>query len=727
MRDTVIQSAARARAEKWARLRNWEWLAIAAVALGAFAIRAWTVRGGLPYVDHPDEPNPINYVVQMLRTGDPNPHFFQKPSLYIYLLLAVLTVHYRWGLATGLYGALDRMPITTHLYTTVPGFFLSGRMLTVVISTLTIVSLFVIGKRVWSRGAGLIGALFLAISPFHMRHSQYVTTDVTSGWLVLLAFGASIAVARGGRWRDYLAAGAFAGLAAATKYNAGVAALMVIAAHMIYWSGQAYAPHPVAASPTRKEREHDLPLSPGGSGRRGARGMKLSLIHLPRLIGAGAAALLGFAAGTPYAVLSWGEFRRGILAQVEDYTAITHGDLVGAWNLHGYANFFWNEGLGRIGCAAVVAGVALLLWRKREVGLLWLSFVVPYLLLHLAQSSHFMRNMVPLIVLGATPIGVAGAATIALFGQQATRARRRQDGKGSDLAPLILRVAAVAAVLLALLPGALETLRYSARLSHGDTRVQALNWIDANVPPGVRVAAELRQLPGPIESRWAEAPGLLQHDLDWYRQQGYGYLIASSDAWEQWAIPDSYRRFAVRAPIAEFGGADPRVMLGPHLVAYATGLTAADAPEPPPGDVRIGGARLAGTAVGLPEPKTPWLGVRPARILKAGDTLGLRTFWSVEQPFSQDFFIFVHLLDASGKTVAQRDAPPWQGRFPTSSWRAGTIVVDLNDLSLPKTLPPGDYTIAVGMYDPATSASPPMSVNGQAVDAVRIGQITIKK
>src|SRR5439155_18309124 len=112
------------------------------------------------------------------------------------------------------------------------------------------------------------------------------------------------------------------------------------------------------------------------------------------------------------------------------------------------------------------------------------------------------------------PSGVAGAATTGLCGQQATRTRRRQDGEGGDLAPSILRVAAVAAVLLALLPGAVETLRYSARLSHGDTRVQALDWIDANMPPGVRVAAELRQLPGPTECRWAEAPGLLQHDLD---------------------------------------------------------------------------------------------------------------------------------------------------------------------------------------------------------------------
>src|SRR5215218_10674166 len=145
-----------------ALMHHSEWLAIAAIALGAFVIRAWTVRLNLPYVDHPDEPNPINYVVAMLRTGDPNPHFFQKPSLYIYLLLAVLMAHYRWGLAHGLYGAIDQMTITTHLFTTIPGFFFWGRLLTVAIATLTVLSVFMLGRRVWSRGAGLVAALFVA-------------------------------------------------------------------------------------------------------------------------------------------------------------------------------------------------------------------------------------------------------------------------------------------------------------------------------------------------------------------------------------------------------------------------------------------------------------------------------------------------------------------------------------------------------------------------------------
>jgi 4-amino-4-deoxy-L-arabinose transferase-like glycosyltransferase len=741
MQHKLAQGIRATHVRQRAGARRWEWLAIGAIALTAFAIRAWTVRLNLPYVGHPDEPNPINYVVAMLRSGDPNPHFFQKPSLYVYLLLAVLVAHYRWGLAHGIYGAIDQMTITTHLYTTIPGFFFWGRMLTVSIATLTVVSVFLLGRRVWNLGAGLIAALFVALSPFHMRHSQYVTTDVTTAWLVLLVFGASIAVARGGRWRDYLAAGVLVGLAASTKYNAGVAALMVLVAHLIYYWRQRSSPVPVPNS-------------------------QFSILNsLPRLLAAGAAAVLGFLAGTPYALLSFGEFRRGLLGQVQDYGETTHGDFTGAWNLRGYLSFFWHDGIGPIACIAVLAGLALLLWRSdphnavepislrhqgmknratffkiyenlaswrlggfqadteqapagRAAGLIWLSFVVPYVLLHAAQSSHFTRNMVAVVVLSALPIGVAASAVA-----EKVKGKRLKASEFKLFALYLLPFALLAALLL---PSALETWGYSMRLRRGDTRLQALDWIDANVPPGVRIAAELRSLPGPSESRWAEAPTLLAHDLAWYRRQGYGYVVASSDTWRQWAIPAAYQEFAAGAPLAEFGGDDPRDMLGPHLAIYATGLAAADAPERLGGEARIGGARLAGIALGLPVAKAPALGLQPARQVKPGQTLALRTFWSIEQPLDADFFIFVHVIDAAGNTVAQRDAPPWQGRFPTSSWRPGSVVVDVDDLALPAGLPPGTYTIALGMFDPANGGHPPMTVDGQAVGAIEVGQISIK-
>ncbi|HEX5690269.1 MAG TPA: hypothetical protein VFX76_09720, partial [Roseiflexaceae bacterium] len=139
-----------------------------------------------------------------------------------------------------------------------------------------------------------------------------------------------------------------------------------------------------------------------------------------------------------------------------------------------------------------------------------------------------------------------------------------------------------------------------------------------------------------------------------------------------------------------------------------------------------GGARLAGVALGRPDPKAPQLGLDPQHTFKAGDVIGLRTFWNVEQPFEHDYFVFVHVLDAANNTVAQRDTPPWQGRFPTSSWRAGSRVVDVNDVALPPGLPPGEYTVVVGMFDPASGARPPISQGGRSIDVVQIGRIEIE-
>lgn len=694
--DTADQAAAAPRASRFGLA--WPWLALAAIVLGGLALRVATARISLPFVDHPDEPNPIDYVVQMLRSGDPNPHAFQKPSLYVYLLLAVLSAHYQRGLAAGAYGPIDQMLVTTHLYTTVPGFFLWGRMLTATIAAATLACAFLLGRRELSLGAGLVAALFLALSPFHLRHSQFVTTDVASGWLVLLAFGAALAVARAGRTRDYLAAGVFAGLAASTKYNAGVAALMVLAAHLL-----------------------------------AARGLWLRRLHLLAL--AGLAAMLGFVAGTPYALLSWPEFQAGLLGQLRDYSETAHGDWVGAWNLRGYLAFFLDDGLGWAGCLALPIGLALLLRRQRAVALIWLSFALPYLLLHLAQQSHFARNMLPVTVLAALPIGVAvvaaGELAWPLAGSQkqaGTHALGDEGPRTKDQARSVVRawpiVPGIALVLLMLGP-ALISWQHTQRLARGDTRVQALAWVEANVPPGVRVAAELRPLPGDGESRWADARGLLRHDLAWYRRQGYAYLIASSDSWKQWEVPAAYQAFAGRPPLAEFGGATARSMLGPHLLVYASGLAPADAPEPPAAPAQVGGAHLAGVAIGRPDPDSPWLGIAPARELKAGEALALRTFWSVQQPFDRDYFVFVHILDAAGQIVAQRDAPPWQGRFGTASWRPGSLVVDINDLVLPAGLPPGQYRLVAGMFDPASGARPATTVGGQPNGEVPIGEIII--
>ncbi len=657
------------------------WLALAGLALGAFVLRAVTIGQTLPFVDHPDEPVHLEQALTMLRTGDPNQQLFWKPSLHTYLLLMVVQACYLWGHATGVYGPLHEMLITTHIVTTVPEFFLAARLLTACFGALTALAAYGLGARGWNTGAGLVGALLVAVLPLHLRFSQWATTDVLATMLTTLALGTAVLALRDGTWRAYLTAGAFAGLAASTKYNAGVVAGAIVAAAALRaWNGR------------RSGWRH-----PAG--------------EVARLVGAGLAAIATFIAGTPYALLRWSQVRAGIVEQWSNYGG-GNGHYRGAWNVGGYVEFFLGDGLGLLACLIVLAGLLILARRRPAVLGIWLGFAAPSLLLHLSRPTHFMQNMLPLLVACALPAGVAAVELPRLLAPRSTAMRW---------------FTLVALVLALVLPPALRSAAEVSRQAAGDSRRQLLSWIDANVPPGARLAAELTPVPSPGEPRWSYVPRLADHDLAWYRAQGFAYVIATSHSWGQIAVPEAYAPL-LPATVAEFG---PRVrreeMLGPHILVIATGLGAGDARQPLADGVRIGEAWLRGVTIGDPsgEGEPPML--VPATTFAPGGVLGLRTFWEVDGPFTTDYYIFVHLVDAEGRRPTQRDAPPWQGRYPTSVWRPGSLVVDHNDVYLPPTMAPGVYRVIVGMYDPVSGARAAVTVNGAPLPegAVEVATITV--
>jgi hypothetical protein len=84
-------------------------------------------------------------------------------------------------------------------------------------------------------------------------------------------------------------------------------------------------------------------------------------------------------------------------------------------------------------------------------------------------------------------------------------------------------------------------------------------------------------------------------------------------------------------------------------------------------------------------------------------TLKLSLYWRADTSPAADYTTFVHLRDASNQTVAQKDTPPANGRYPTSLWDTGEIIVDEILLSLDH-VPSGDYTLIIGLYNPAMNA-----------------------
>jgi 4-amino-4-deoxy-L-arabinose transferase-like glycosyltransferase len=86
-----------------------------------------------------------------------------------------------------------------------------------------------------------------------------------------------------------------------------------------------------------------------------------------------------------------------------------------------------------------------------------------------------------------------------------------------------------------------------------------------------------------------------------------------------------------------------------------------------------------------------------------GGELAVRIVWQSLAPLAMSEKVFVHLVGPDGNLIAQSDALP-AGGYGTEQWVEGEVVIDEHRLMLPPDLPPGDYRLRVGMYDPATGA-----------------------
>lgn len=109
-----------------------------------------------------------------------------------------------------------------------------------------------------------------------------------------------------------------------------------------------------------------------------------------------------------------------------------------------------------------------------------------------------------------------------------------------------------------------------------------------------------------------------------------------------------------------------------------------------------------------------------------GDAILLALRWESLRPVSYDYQVFVHLLDSRGEKIAQRDGQPVQWMRPTSTWRAGEEIVDHYGLLLPTDIPLGEYTIAVGLYDPVSGQRLPISA-GPGDFAIELGPVVIER
>ncbi len=104
-----------------------------------------------------------------------------------------------------------------------------------------------------------------------------------------------------------------------------------------------------------------------------------------------------------------------------------------------------------------------------------------------------------------------------------------------------------------------------------------------------------------------------------------------------------------------------------------------------------------------------------------GDSVNLTLYWQSVTQTSVSYKVFVHLLDSTDNIRGQRDSPPLNGDWPTTCWAPGEVVADPYTLTLPADAPPGDYTLAVGLYLEKTWERLPVD----GADQVRLGPVKV--
>ena len=198
-----------------------------------------------------------------------------------------------------------------------------------------------------------------------------------------------------------------------------------------------------------------------------------------------------------------------------------------------------------------------------------------------------------------------------------------------------------------------------------------------------------------------DMPGLVAgHSRAWLVLFGAPAAYDPAHRAEAWLAANGYKAFY-------------QSYLGSYVTLYVLGST-----QPPlqPADIQFaGGPHLTGFAYASP-------------VLRAGDTLLVTLQWRATTHMAVDYTVFTHLWDASGQLVAQLDSQPASGTRPTSTWAPGEVVIDRRALLVPANLPPGDYSLQIGVYDLATSQRLSVTQPGgsqDGLDHVSLGTVQV--
>ncbi len=436
-------------------------------------------------VDHYFNDEGVFYAIGLeILQGQPLPDVFNYGHLLYYLSAFVLWLRNlfpgtaEW-LAAVLYGLHGPKRVDVILL----------RSIAATLGALTTIPVFVMARRVAGLFAASVAGLLIVFSSVYNDVAHLVISDVPSGFFAALCLMFVARLLDGENLRDYLLAGIAAGLAAASKYPAGFAALGIVGI-WVYW------------------RIRERSWSWG-------------------VLWAGIAALAAFLAAMPGLLLRSDEAFVGrgldILFGFRQYA---HGGWIGAVKP---SNFEWYGQvlLRNFGPPAVVLGLAGALFLPRESRRRWLAllpFPLLFLALILSMNMAVWRNLQPVIPVLAALLGAGIAGWPHLL-------ERWRVGWGARLRPILAVVCLAAPVVW--------TTSWDIAHSRPGTRQLAVAWIEENVPFGATFVKEA-YTPNLNSRRYAWMPGRFagRLSLEQIRDPQWDYLMLAYPAYGRFLDPE---------------------------------------------------------------------------------------------------------------------------------------------------------------------------------------------
>ena len=440
-------------------------VAAALITTYALVLRLAGTGRGLPYLHEWDEWFQVPPVIRMILYHTLNPGIFIYGSLYYYMLLPVVYLHFLYLHALGVMTSMNEIVLMHPLvpgygwYINYPSFYLWARAFTALFGAATVYLTYRLGRVAFGRTVGLLAAAVLAVAPGAVYYADTARVDVPEACFTTAALLAGLAVMRRGQVRDYLIAGLLAGLAMSTKQTAVWVVPALVLAHAFH-----------ARRPALADRRLALMLG---------------------------ALVAGGLIGTPYLLIRPDLVRSGFGAQVGTY---------GVFSLPRPGEFMWHlgENLGylvwptqggdwyvvphtALGLApGIAAAIGLVEGFARRPRVQAYLLVFPLLqLCFLARANVvFTRNLAPVLPLAAIWAAVGAAWA---WDRVAALVTFEPRARGAAMPP----VAAVVAAALLVGP-----VRESAALAwwlnrHRDSRTQAVEWLRAHGPRGGAVAFDL--------------------------------------------------------------------------------------------------------------------------------------------------------------------------------------------------------------------------------------------